>query len=105
MMTKKNLTTDELIALATPIPGLPQKSYSRTGVKKDLDRILERLSKTKEPFAIMQECVPIAVVFDWRDFLALEQRRMSLTAIMDAVGSRPNVGKVPGLVRDDAFQK
>ena len=102
-MKKKKLTTEDLIELATPITGLPQKFYSRTGAKKDLDRILERLSKTKEPFTIMQDGVPIAVVFDWRDFAAFEQRRTRLTSIMDAVEYRPRVGKVPGLVRNDAL--
>jgi len=47
----------------------------------------------------MREGVPIAVVFGWRDFLALQQRRTRLTTIMDAVEYTPSVGKVPGLVR------
>ena len=104
-MKKKKLTTDDLIELATPIPGLPRKFYSPTGVKKDLKRILERLSKTKEPFTIIQNGVLLAVVVDWRDFVALEQRRTRLTTIMNAVEFRPRFGKIPGLVRGDAFQK
>src|SRR6266511_2985291 len=102
---QKKLTPADRIELATPIHGPPQKFYSRTCVKKDLDRLLDRLSTTKEPFAIMQENVPVAVVFDWRDFAAVEQRRTRLTTIMDAIEHGPRVGNVPGLVRGDAFQK
>ena len=102
---KKLLTTDELVELATPIPGLPLKRYTPWKLKKELDNCLERMQATKAPFAIVQKGVPLAVVCDWREFIALEERQWRLTAIMDKFACRPRVGKVPGITENEAFQK
>jgi len=108
---KKKLATEDLVQLATPIyDGLPLKLCSRTELKKNLNQILERISV--EPRTICGDGgVPLAVVYDWRHFKDLEQRRRKLTSILDSSDYPPramrrNVGpKLDEIVKGESFQE
>jgi hypothetical protein len=106
VVMKKKLAITDSIELATPLPELPRQMYSRTQLKRDLNRILDRMTQTREPFRIVsEEGFTIAVVFDWREYSDLEKRRQRLISVADAVQDRPQAIKRDAVLKDDSFQK